>query len=273
MNKKSLLSVLIFLLALFAFVLFWQFVLPKSDAQLMKKDFLTKKVQKFSYVAVGDSLTEGVGDINNQGGFVNLVKQDLARTYSYQVRADNYGVSGNTSQQILQRMVEHKDLQTSLKQADLLSLTVGGNDLMRVVRKNLANLTVDDFVQAQATYQANLANIIEQARKDNPNLPIYILGLYNPFYLSFSDLPQMQEVLDGWNQSTQDLISQYERVYFVPVDELLSKGLDRENQAGTVNDLLFAEDNFHPNTTGYQLMAQALMEKINETKAEWINKK
>lgn len=248
-------------------------MLPKSDTQLMKKDFLTKKVAKFSYVAVGDSLTEGVGDLTKQGGFVSLVKQDLTRNYNYQVKALNYGVSGNTSQQILQRMVENKDLQTSLKQADLLSLTVGGNDLMRVVRKNLANLAVGDFVQPQAAYQANLAKIIEQARKDNADLPIYIVGIYNPFYLSFPDLPQMQEVLDNWNQASQDVISQYEQVYFVPVDELLSKGLGGDNQTGTVNDLLFAEDNFHPNTTGYQLMAQALMEKINETKAEWIKRK
>lgn len=35
------------------------------------------KKEKLHYIAIGDSLTEGVGDQTKQGGFVPLVANDL----------------------------------------------------------------------------------------------------------------------------------------------------------------------------------------------------
>ena len=49
--------------------------------------------------------------LTNQGGFVPLLAQSLTDTYDYQVTDSNYGVSGNTSKQILQRMQEKTDIQ------------------------------------------------------------------------------------------------------------------------------------------------------------------
>ena len=77
-------------------------------------------------MAIGDSLTEGVGDTTNQGGFVPILSQSLTDTYHYQVSHDNYGVSGNTSNQILTRMKDKQDIQNSLAKADMMTLTVGG---------------------------------------------------------------------------------------------------------------------------------------------------
>ena len=69
-------------------------LIPKSDTELTKKDFLAQEATPFHYVAIGDSLTEGVGDTTNQGGFVPLLAQSLTDTYDYQVTDSNYGVSG-----------------------------------------------------------------------------------------------------------------------------------------------------------------------------------
>ncbi|HGA0777976.1 TPA: hypothetical protein ACGQN8_000573 [Streptococcus agalactiae] len=41
--------------------LYYPNIIPKSNPKLTKKDFLTKKVIPLNYVALGDSLTEGVG--------------------------------------------------------------------------------------------------------------------------------------------------------------------------------------------------------------------
>lgn len=69
------------------------------------------------YVAIGDSLTEGVGDLTNQGGFVPLLASDMGDYLKANVSPQNYGVSGNTSQQILDRMTQEKDIRKALKKS------------------------------------------------------------------------------------------------------------------------------------------------------------
>ncbi|XP_041611097.1 degV domain-containing protein SP_1112-like [Vulpes lagopus] len=74
-------------------------------------------------------------------------------------RSSNYGVSGNTSNQILKRMQEQTDIQEALAKANLMTLTVGGNDVMAVIRKNLANLSVSSFTESSKDYQKRLRQI------------------------------------------------------------------------------------------------------------------
>ncbi|MFV5772329.1 lipase, partial [Pediococcus acidilactici] len=63
------------------------------------------KKEKLHYIAIGDSLTEGVGDQTRQGGFVPLVANDLKDRYNLTaVETENYGVNGERSDQILKRV-------------------------------------------------------------------------------------------------------------------------------------------------------------------------
>lgn len=276
MLRRRVVSLVFFLLCYVVFVSLFSSLIPKSDTRLTKRDFLANKPQPFSVVAIGDSLTEGVGDVTKQGGYVPLLARSLDITYGYETKTVNYGVSGNTSQQILNRMQTKPAIQQHLSQADLMVLTVGGNDVMAVIRKNLSHLKLSSFKEAQKAYQQRLKKIIELARQDNRDLPIYILGIYNPFYLNFPEMTQMQEVVDGWNLATEAVTETYDGVYFVPINDILYRGIDGQegvvqtsgNHTTVVNDALFTEDNFHPNNIGYQLMAEAVMEKIHETKKD-----
>lgn len=277
-KKKNILTGFAFFLAsLLLFIVIFSVLIPKSDTELTKKDFLAQEATPFHYVAIGDSLTEGVGDTTNQGGFVPLLAQSLTDTYDYQVTDSNYGVSGNTSKQILQRMQEKTDIRKSLVKADMMTLTVGGNDVMAVIRKNLTSLSVSTFTKPAKSYQKRLRQIIELARAENEDLPIYILGIYNPFYLNFPDMTEMQEIVDNWNNATESVTEEYANVYFVPINDDLYKGINGEegivstsgDQTTVINDVLFSGDHFHPNNIGYQIMSDVTMEKISETKEEW----
>lgn len=277
-KKKNILTGFAFFLAsLLLFIVIFSVLIPKSDTELTKKDFLAQEATPFKYVAIGDSLTEGVGDTTNQGGFVPLLAQSLTDTYDYQVTASNYGVSGNTSKQILQRMQEKTDIQKSLAKADMMTLTVGGNDVMAVIRKNLMSLSVSSFTKPAKSYQKRLRQIIELARAENEDLPIYVLGIYNPFYLNFPDMTEMQEIVDNWNDATENVTEEYDNVYFVPINDELYKRINGEegivstsgDQTTVINDALFSSDHFHPNNIGYQIMSDVTMEKISETKEEW----
>ena len=138
MNSRKILQGLVFFFtSLLGFVFIFHVLVPSAQPVLTKADYQTRKVQQFSYVALGDSLTQGVGDTTNQGGFVPLVAQSLTNEEGYEVAAQNFGVAGNTSNQILKRMKEQDEIADALSKADLMTLTVWGNDLRKVILDNI----------------------------------------------------------------------------------------------------------------------------------------
>lgn len=277
MNVRKILELILYCLVTFLVCFFLvDWVLP-SASPVMTKTSGTVKKQAFTYVAIGDSLTQGVGDTTNQGGFVPLLAQSLTNETDFEVKAINYGASGNTSSQILSRMQEKKEIGKDLKQARLMTLTVGGNDLRKAVLEDTSNLDLDRFDKPAKRYVKNLKQIIDLARKDNPDLPIYVVGIYNPLYLNFPDLTDLQTVVDQWNQRTEQTLAAYKDVYFVPVNDLLYKGIDgksgvtewEQGKETVTNDALYDEDSFHPNNTGYEIMKEAVLERIHATKKNW----
>ena len=278
MNSRKILEMILYCLVTFLVCFFLVNWLLPSAEPVMTKPSASAKKKVVTYVAIGDSLTKGVGDSTNQGGFVPLLAQSLTNETGLEFKAINYGVSGNTSSQILSRIREKKEIGKDLKQAQLLTITVGGNDLRKAILEDTSNLDLDRFEKASKTYEKNLKQIIELARKDNPDLPVYVVGIYNPLYLNFPDLTELQTLVDQWNQRTEVTLSAYQGVYFVPINDLLYKGIDgksgvTESELGketVTNDALYDEDIFHPNNTGYEIMKEAVLEKIHATERKWF---
>ena len=278
MNSRKILEMILYCLVTFLVCFFLVNWLLPSAEPVMTKPSTSAKKKVGTYVAIGDSLTKGVGDSTNQGGFVPLLAQSLTNETGLEFKAINYGVSGNTSGQILSRMQEKKEIRKDLKKAQLLTITVGGNDLRKAILEDTSNLDLDRFEKASKTYEKNLKQIIEFARKDNPDLPVYVVGIYNPLYLNFPDLTELQTLVDQWNQRTEETLSAYQGVYFVPINDLLYKGIDgksgvTESELGketVTNDALYDEDIFHPNNTGYEIMKEAVLEKIHATERKWF---
>lgn len=278
MNSRKILEMILYCLVTFLVCFFLVNWLLPSAEPVMTKPSTSDKKKVVTYVAIGDSLTKGVGDSTNQGGFVPLLAQSLTNETGLEFKAINYGVAGNTSSQILTRMQEKKEIRKDLKQAQLLTITVGGNDLRKAILEDTSNLDLDRFDKPSKTYVKNLKQIIELARKDNPDLPIYVVGIYNPLYLNFPDLTELQTLVDQWNQRTEDTLSAYQGVYFVPINDLLYKGIDgksgvTESELGketVTNDALYDEDSFHPNNTGYEIIKEAVLEKIHATEKKWF---
>ena len=278
MNSRKILEMILYCLVTFLVCFFLVNWLLPSAEPVMTKPSTSAKKKVVTYVAIGDSLTKGVGDSTNQGGFVPLLAQSLTNETGLEFKAINYGVSGNTSGQILSRMQEKKEIGKDLKQAQLLTITIGGNDLRKAILEDTSNLDLDRFEKASKTYEKNLKQIIEFARKDNPDLPIYVVGIYNPLYLNFPDLTELQTLVDQWNQRTEETLSAYQGVYFVPINDLFYKGIDgksgvTESELGketVTNDALYDEDSFHPNNTGYVIMKEAVLEKIHATERKWF---
>lgn len=245
------------------------------------------KTKNLNLVAIGDSLTEGIGDSTGRGGYVPLVAELLESKDEIEtVSTSNYGISGNRSDQILKRIKKDEKLQNDVKKADVIVLTVGGNDLMKVVRSTLLKVKEDSFIKPQKEYKERIEETFKELRSLNSDAPIYVFGIYNPFYLYFSEITEMQDIVDSWNETTQSVVEEEQKAHFIPINDILYKGGNQpelsEDQKDTIdssvkdkkeskvfNDLLFEEDNFHPNDSGYELMAQSLFDEMMASRKEW----
>ena len=272
--RRWLIEIAVFVVAIFVlFTAISHFLIRPAGSELSNKDLKSALTQKrLNYVAIGDSLTEGVGDQTNQGGFIPLLSNAISEISDVNVVSQNFGVAGNTSTQIYKRMTKEKKIQSAIKKADVITITVGGNDVMKVIRTQLTNLTENSFEKPAQTYQKQLTEIFDFIRDHNPTAQVYILGIYNPFYLNFPDITEMQEVIDHWNQATQEIVAQQKQMYFVPINDLLYQGVNGSKGVTTsdgevqtiTNNALFEEDHFHPNNIGYQIMSDAVAEAYKE---------
>ncbi len=140
----------------------------------------------------------------------------------------NYGVAGERSDQILKRVKNDEDLRQDLSQADLITLTVGGNDVLKVIQSNFFGLSIETFTEPMEDYKERLKDLFAQIRDLNSDAPIYVLGIYNPFYLNFPEITDMQTIIDNWNKQTETFVNQQEKAFFIPINDLLYKGLSDE---------------------------------------------
>ena len=72
--------------------------IPKAKPLLKQRKWpqlLKNQKEVIHYTAIGDSLTEGIGDLTNSGGFVPIVADDLKEHYNLNgVQTDNFGKMG-----------------------------------------------------------------------------------------------------------------------------------------------------------------------------------
>ncbi|WP_237981179.1 SGNH/GDSL hydrolase family protein [Bacillus thuringiensis] len=224
---------------------------PKASNLIKKTDVVAKEKKKtgtLQIVSLGDSLTRGVGD--KEGiGYIGRVKEDLQKDYKQKVALTNLAVSGAKMPDLL-KQIESSGAQYSIKQADVIVLTIGGNDLFPGW-ESLGKIDLETYRPDTETFQNEAKKIIEEIRKLNTDSPIFWLGLYNPFE-DVEDLKGSSNIVVDWNASLEKLAVNDKNVYITPTFDLF------QNRG---KDLLYS-DHFHPNEVGYTYMADRLVQNI-----------
>ena len=233
-----------------------------NEAQLATLDKLNNtffiKLDEESYafpenldiVTLGDSLTAGVGDESKSEGYVGYIDDKFNKTKKHS-KITNFGISGYRSDQLLKKTKE-KDVIKAIKSADLIIMTIGANDLMKIFKKHVSDLQVEPFFNEMNSYEKRLDSIFKSIKKSNPNAKIYLLGFYNPFAEYFADIDELNYISSSWNASSAMVAVKNKNVHFIPTADLFT---DNTNS-------LLAEDNFHPNKKGYTKIAKEVIEHI-----------
>ncbi|MBS9804980.1 SGNH/GDSL hydrolase family protein [Bacillus cereus] len=224
---------------------------PKASNLIKKTDVVAKEKKKtgtLQIVSLGDSLTRGVGD--KEGiGYVGRMKEDLQKDYKQKIALTNLAVSGAKMPDLL-KQIEGSGAQYSIKQADVIVLTIGGNDLFPGW-ESLGKIDLETYRPDTETFQNEAKKIIEEIRKLNTDSPIFWLGLYNPFE-DVEDLKGSSNIVVDWNASLEKLALNDKNVYITPTFDLF------QNRG---KDLLYS-DHFHPNEVGYTYMAERLVQNV-----------
>lgn len=205
----------------------------------------------YHITALGDSLTQGVGDETNRDGYLSTLKRRLTAS-DYRVRIENFGRRGFQTTQIIERIEEENTVQRSLRRADIVLLTVGANDMLQIVRDNILNLEQELFESEINDYELRLTELIETIRTYNEDADIFLIGFYNPFEGYFDDIDALEDILIEWNNTGEAVFTDDPHGHFIPIHDLF--GIEQVN--------LLADDNFHPNETGYSLIGARVFEVI-----------
>ncbi|MFK5675509.1 GDSL-type esterase/lipase family protein [Ligilactobacillus sp. LYQ60] len=252
-------------------------------------------------VAVGDSLTQGVGDPQTAGGFVPLVARSLSHSTSVRLSTVNAGEAGDITSRVMDRINGNPQLQRHLRQADIITVTAGGNDALSAIsaaRKDLSRTDAKHLIApAAATYTEHLRALLERIRQLNRTAPVFVLGIYNPFYVELATNSVLNTGVTTWNYTIRRVTRQQPNMYYVNISRIgygqygqtqPSRQLRQFAAANTPllssasvsqllvtaqgkNAWLSSTDRLHPNERGYRYIAQQVTHRINQEQRRWLH--
>ena len=198
-----------------------------------------------NYCGLGDSLTVGVGSNIFEKGFIGRYLFLTRKAFNQPIAPAVFARVGATTGDIL-KSFEHPLVCKTIKEAEIITITAGGNDLIDAAEQFLQDKKEEDFFIALESGKKNLSNIIQQImtfkREAEPYI-IRMINLYNPF-------PELKGS-DKWVEAFNHDIERLANPPVIRVADIHDLFLGKEKE-------LLANDHVHPNTKGYHLIANSL---------------
>ena len=218
--------------------------------QLNRAPNKNEDAEPIQYIAFGDSLTRGIGDETKMYGYSGRLAEKLERWPAItEVELDNRGKNGRRSDQLL-ALLQKGHYDEELPQVDFMTMTLGGNDVMKVVKSDLFSLKKEMFDKELMNFSQRYRDIIAEIRARNSEAPILLIGFYNPFSIITDEYTPFEAIVNEWNDTIQQIATDDSNACFVPISDLFV------TNAGMV----YHTDFFHPSASGYEQMTERIIE-------------
>ncbi|KAB7707348.1 hypothetical protein F9802_06230 [Bacillus aerolatus] len=207
---------------------------------------------KLDYVALGDSLAAGQDPYKKIGaGYADMIAEKLRTDGKLGSFTKEYSASGATTTDALNSLKNQK-VQQAVKQAEIVTLSAGANDLFKVIKIDPATSKIvydlAEVQQVMLTLQQNLTAITSQLKRLNPKAQVYVMGYYFPFpHFPEGEEKEQAKMLSLQLNQLIEGAATYNGAAFVSVQEF-----DKNGAAYVENP-----QDVHPNAAGYQVMADA----------------
>jgi len=196
-------------------------------------------------VILGDSLARGAGDERGLG-ISGRLDEELRRRGIRARRTYNLGVNGARTADLL-RQLESPNVQQLLRDANVIVVSIGGNDLWG--GNDWRNASPSNAEEAMNGVLARIETAIERIRAANPRARIFFIGLYNPF-VSNPEGAKLSSLVNRWNARLLGRFGNDPNFTLVATADLFSH-----------HDRL-SVDRFHPGGEGYGLIARRIAESV-----------
>lgn len=234
------------------------------------------------YIALGDSISYGVAARDpDETSFVALVH----RGFTIDIGLLNLGVPGYTSADLLNEGELDRAIAEITgrlndgiegNEVAAVTLEIGGNDLLNIYFDFVLTETcisveqaIDDPVcvgaleDALAGLEANLDEALSRLRAADPDLPVFLMTLYNPFSGGDADIARVGDLaLEGeagtpFEEGVNDIIRSVAPAHGAVLVEIFPLFDGRSGD-------LIAFDMIHPNDTGYAVIAEAVLAAMSD---------
>ncbi|SEK93771.1 Lysophospholipase L1 [Carnobacterium iners] len=221
---------------------------PMESMQSLPEESDEIPTDSSEILILGDSIGFGIGDeeeLGIGGRYLDLI----AKEGQEKKAVKNSSIPGYESADLV-KSIKSGENNASILGANLIILSIGGNDLNRLEYEDSVTLTLA-FEEALKSYKENLAAITKEIRTINPDAQLAFIGLYNPYS---EEEPEKAIFLLEWNYETRVIVNSDVKFAYIPTYELFEYHLD---------DYL-SIDEFHPSGLGYQVIAEVLNKIINK---------
>lgn len=263
---------------LLALVLVLQLVLPFTD-KVQAED----ESKLLNYVALGDSLAAGMNEKGEIGlGYADLLAKNYQDKKSQIIFNKGFAYPGYTTADVLKDIEENVtkpiydlngvskkslSIQEAIDQADLITLSVGANDILKNVKRSESgefSFDTAGIIKSIQDVAANYKKIFDSIYKINPEVDMIVMGLYNPF--PYIEDPAIQKQLNmlvtTLNNSMKSIVENNGGLFSEVAAQI----------ATDANTYLPNPKNIHLSGAGYQVVADemmtdylnALMKKLEE---------
>lgn len=212
---------------------------PKNNEQFT----FNGQGEKQTYVALGDSLSYGIGVSEQSQTFPFLVAQSLSRQKG--TRLINLSIPGATAGEVIKiQLPKLKNLNPNV-----ITLLIGINDA--------------NSIQTENAFKKNYQNILEQITT-NPETKVIVINI-PAITNSKSMLPPYKYLVDlrivRFNSIIDNLVAvkkkSFKNLFFV---NLYEQTKDRF----ATDPTYFSEDYFHPSAKGYKLWSEIIDANLNQ---------
>lgn len=207
------------------------------------------KNEKLNYIAIGDSLAEGMAPYGEVGYsyadyFADFLKNENRLSY-YSKR---YTKSDYTTKEIIRELEINNDLKRDLRESDVVTISIGANDILNSI--NLKNLNANNILKLKSVVKNILPdldecikNIRKYAKKD-----VVIIGYYNPMPFLFNTSgDDLDELFAYTDDEYKNIATEYNCDY-ISLYQLFKNN----------SNFLPNPADIHPNLEGYEAIAEKL---------------
>ena len=226
--------------------------------------------ETFYYLALGDSLAAGINENNEVGfGYADYITSAFLEENEMIHFNKGFSYPGYTTIDVLKDIQanvtkpiydlkglskETTSIHAAIQQADLITLSIGANDILKNVKRSEAGELTFDMANVLKSVQELTRNydlIFKEIYALNDEVEILVMGLYNPFP-SIKDAAvqtQLNTLVTTINNSIRTVVEGHGAV-FSDVAEVVAS----DTEAYLPNS-----QNIHLSAAGYEAVAENMM--------------